>query len=79
MGTFSVSIQVGAPAGQQFIDIEALVDTGASDTVLPGDDLAQLGIPAIDRSTYRLADEQVVEYEVGRPGSVLTDGNGRLR
>ena len=51
--------------GQQFIDVVALVDTGASDSVLPRDTLAQLGIQPVDRFTYRLADERVVEYEVG--------------
>jgi clan AA aspartic protease len=76
MGTFSVLIQVGDPAGQEFIDVEALVDTGASDTVLPRDTLVQLGIQAIDRFTYRLADERVVEYEVGE-ARVRIDGRER--
>ena len=44
MGTFSVTIQVGDLAGQNFVDQEALVDTGSSDTVLPRDLLEGLGI-----------------------------------
>ena len=76
MGTFSVPIQVGDPSGQQFIDVEALVDTGASDTVLPRDTLTRLGIQRMDRFTYRLADERVVEYEVGE-ARVRIDGRER--
>ena len=76
MGTFSISIQVGDIAGQQFIDVEALVDTGASDTVLPRDALARLSIVPIDQFTYRLADERIVEYEVGK-ARVRIDGRER--
>ena len=65
LGTFSVPIQVGDRAGGQFVQVEALVDTGASDTVLPQDLLQGLGITAVDRLTYSLADETVVEYDVG--------------
>jgi len=35
MGTFTVPLQVGDLAGQQFIDVEALVDTGATYTSIP--------------------------------------------
>ncbi|MFQ5916132.1 MAG: hypothetical protein ACE5JS_23405 [Nitrospinota bacterium] len=31
-----------------------MVDTGASDTVLPGDVLARLGVDPVDRSPYEL-------------------------
>ncbi len=49
MGTFSVQIQVGDLVGQRFVEVEALVDTGASDTVLPQDVLRGLGITPVDR------------------------------
>lgn len=65
MGTFSVPVQVGESAAQRFIEIEALVDTGASDTLLPSNVLAELDIEPIDRFTYSLADDRVVEYDVG--------------
>ena len=35
MGTFSVQIQVGNPSGQRFETIDAMVDSGATYTVLP--------------------------------------------
>ena len=65
MGTFNVQIQVGNLAGNSYVDIEALVDTGASDTLLPQDILRRLGVIPVDRFTYSLADETIVEYEVG--------------
>jgi hypothetical protein len=36
MGLFKVQIQVGDPEGQTFTHVEALVDTGASITAMPG-------------------------------------------
>lgn len=33
MGTLSVPIEVGAPSGGQFVQVDALVDTGATYTV----------------------------------------------
>ena len=76
MGTFSVTIQVGDLAGQNFVDQEALVDTGSSDTVLPRDLLEGLGITVVDRFAYSLADETIVEYDVGE-ARVRLDGRER--
>ena len=44
MGTFSVTIQVEDLQGEQFESVEALVDTGASDTVVPRPILERLGV-----------------------------------
>ena len=66
MGTFTVPLQVGDLSGQRFIDVEALVDTGASDTVLPASTLAGLGIEPVARRTFRLADERTVDYQIGQ-------------
>jgi clan AA aspartic protease len=38
------------------VELEALVDTGAVDLVLPADIVAALGLPEIDRRQVRLAD-----------------------
>ena len=76
MGTFTVSIQVGDLAGGQFVQVEALVDTGSSDTVMPRDILEGLGIKVVDRFPYSLADETVVEYDVGE-ARLRLDGRER--
>ena len=65
MGTFTVSIQVADLAGQQFVEIEALVDTGATYIVLPEDVLDQLGVEIRESRSFELADERIVEYSVG--------------
>jgi clan AA aspartic protease len=41
------------------IEVEALVDTGATDLVLPADVVAKLGLPEIDQREIRLADGSV--------------------
>ena len=42
MGTFSVRIEVGGISGSQFVQFEALVDTGSTYTVLPKETLDRL-------------------------------------
>ena len=74
MGTFSVPIQVGDLSGQQFVEVETLVDTGASDTTLPENMLTQLGVQPMARRSFRLADERLVEYPVGQ-ARVWLDGD----
>ena len=41
MGTFSVPIEIGNSAGTRFEPVDALVDTGASYTLLPASLLRQ--------------------------------------
>ena len=43
MGTFSVPISIGDPQGENWIELDALVDTGASVTSVPGSILRELG------------------------------------
>jgi clan AA aspartic protease len=76
MGTFTVQIQVGDPQSQRFVEVEALVDTGATHTVLPRSLLTSLGVRPIERVPFHLADERVVEYEVGEV-RVRLDGRER--
>ncbi len=76
MGTFNVSIQVGNRSGDEFRPVEALVDTGASHTMLPGNLLASLGVVAIERVAFHLADERTVEYVVGE-ARIRLDGRER--
>ena len=76
MGTFSVQIQVGTLGRNLYVDVEALVDTGASDTVLPQAVLRQLDITPMERSRYRLADGRIIEYDVGE-ARIRIDGSER--
>ena len=65
MGTFSVAVQVGNLEGPVFIDLEALVDTGATYTVLPEDLLGQLAIKPVGQRSFELADDRVQQYSIG--------------
>ena len=65
MGTFTIALQVGDLAGREFIDVEALVDTGSTYTSIPENTLAQLGIEIRESRSFELADDRIVEYPVG--------------
>ena len=65
MGTFTVPIQVGDLAGQNFVDLDALVDTGSTYTVLPKEALDQIGIEQEGQRSFELADDRLVEYPIG--------------
>ena len=64
MGTFSVPVRLEGPTGHT-IEVEALVDTGATHSLLPGHLLARLGVQRIERVAFHLADESTVDYDVG--------------
>ncbi len=77
MGTFSVPLEVGNLAGGNLVQIDALVDTGATYTVLGGDLLERLGVEPVDRRSFQLADDRAVDYDVAEvrlrlEGSELT-------
>ncbi|MBI2856690.1 MAG: Retroviral aspartyl protease [Chloroflexi bacterium] len=76
MGTFTVSVQVADPQRRQFVEVEAPVDTGASHIVLPRAVLRGLAIEAVGRVSFQLADERVVDYEVGE-ARIRSDGRER--
>ena len=65
MGTFSVELEVGNPDREEFVPIEAMVDTGAIYTMLPEDILDSLGIPRLETDIFELADDSLVEYPIG--------------
>ncbi len=66
MGTFRVPIEIGDPQGQRFEAMEALVDTGATNTTLPAPVLGQLGVHPYRKSVFELADGTQLELNVGR-------------
>ena len=75
MGTFSIPISVGGPTGRS-VDIEALVDTGATHSLLPGNVLVELGVEPIERVMFQLADESTVDYDIGE-ARLRLDGRER--
>lgn len=65
MSTFKHSIEVGDPQGNKYESLEALVDTGATFTVVPATLLHRLGVKPIETLPFELADDRVIEREVG--------------
>lgn len=66
MGTFSVEIELGDEAGKRFESVSALVDTGATYTVVPRRLLETLGVEARESAPFRLADGRSIEQDVGQ-------------
>ena len=64
MGTFVAQIEIGDLLGEKFEDMEALVDTGATTTVIPGSILRRLGIVPTRRETFEYAGGQQVELNM---------------
>ena len=65
MGVFSVPIAVGNLAGTRYVELEAMVDTGASHTVVPSNTLAPLELEIDELARFEIADGGVVEYPMG--------------
>jgi clan AA aspartic protease len=65
LGTFHYPIEIGDPQGQQFEGLDALVDTGASYTVVPASILRRLGVTSMERRSFLLGDGRRAEREVG--------------
>ena len=65
MGTFSVPVQIGNQVTGEFVPIDALVDTGATYTLLPADILVRLGIVSVGHRHFELAYDRLVQYDIG--------------
>ena len=61
MGTFSVNIQIGSAQGSEFEELQALVDTGATTTVIPASILRRMGVTPTTYQTFEYASGEEVE------------------
>lgn len=66
MGTFSVTLGVADPQGRRYEEVEAMVDSGATYTVLPASILERLGVTADYSQAFVLADGSRVERNFGQ-------------
>ena len=76
MGTFHSAIELAAGAAGPFESLEALVDSGATYTLVPETILGRLGAARIDRQTFVIADGSRVERDIGE-AVVRIDGRTR--
>ncbi len=66
MGTFATTVRVGNPDGGDTLEVEALVDTGASHSMFPASLLDALHISRRSQVDGTLADGSEVSYWRGR-------------
>ena len=71
MGVFNWPIRLDSMDGQQSLEVEALVDTGASYTIVPAHLLRELGVSPIDKIGLVLADGRPVEYDIGEARATI--------
>lgn len=64
MGTFNVQVSVGHPAGGDLFPVSAMVDTGATHSMMPQSLMARLRVAPLRTSRYSIADGSTVEYAV---------------
>ena len=65
MGLFNVPIGVGDPQGERFQIVEALVDTGATFSIVPAPILDGLGVEAQRSGSFELTDGSFRDYRIG--------------
>ncbi len=76
MGTFAVKIEVGDPRGERWETVEALVDTGATFTMVPRPLLERLGVAPEENIPMQLADGRTIQCDLAHT-RVRTDGRVR--
>ncbi len=65
MGLFWQTVKVSNPAGGDSVEIDALVDTGALDSVFPASLLAELRLQPRRHFEYTVADGRKIELPYG--------------
>ena len=63
MGTFRVNLSVGNLFNDASASVEALVDTGATHSMIPGSLLQELGIEPVETRVSRIADGSRLELQ----------------
>ena len=65
MGLFNVALEVGNADGTRFETVRALVDTGATFTIVPAKVLRALGVSRDKRGAFELADGSLRNFDIG--------------
>ena len=73
MGTFSVPIAIGDPQGEHWVELDALVDTGASIVSVPASLLIDLGVKPAAQHRFRFAQGGVRNMDIGE-ARIRVDG-----
>jgi clan AA aspartic protease len=66
MGTFSVTIEISDLERRASEEVEALVDTDATSTVVPASILGRLGITPVSQQTFEYANGERIELDMAQ-------------
>ena len=75
MGTFTWPLRISSMDGQQSLEIEATVDTGAAYTTLPASLLRELGVTPLGKRRFLLADGRRLEMDYGEARAAINGEN----
>ena len=76
MGVFSTTVSIGNHEGGDALEVQALVDTGASDSMFPASVLERLHLHPRSQVDYVLADGGEVTYGRGQARIGIGDRDG---
>ena len=65
MGIVNVTVEVGDQQGQNFREVELIVDTGSTFTALPATMLRELGVPVDETTSSELANGSSENVDIG--------------
>ena len=75
MGTFTWPLRISSMDGQQSLEIEATVDTGAAYTTLPASLLRELGVEPRGKRRFLLADGRRLDMDYGEARAAVDGEN----
>lgn len=76
MGVFSTTVSIGNLEGGDALEVQALIDTGASDSMFPASMLEYLHLRPRSQVDYVLADGSEVTYGRGQARVSIGDRDG---
>lgn len=65
MSTFETTIRVSSLSGQDEVEFEAIVDTGAFYSILPSSALDSMGVQRVGETRFIFADGRAGESDIG--------------
>ena len=71
MGTFDCQVWIESADGRQTLELEAMVDTGSTYTMVPARLLHELGVKPIRQVGVVLADGRRARYDIGEARATI--------
>ena len=71
MSTFNWPMQLRNLDGGPTVQVDALVDTGATYSVIPANLLKELGVPVARQAQFELGDGRIVDMDIGEARATI--------